>query len=218
MAGGVPVRRYHPWRQAPSFGADRSPAPSPPADAADDAALPNDADRASGGRGDRARRDAHRSPAPLRAAGGDAGVRAKEAPDPRPPQGRERDPGALRSVPDAPAGGTGGRDAALPPRGLEAPVSMARPDGGADLRRDSPARPRPSPRRPARAGRATKPHAVQARGAGADGLPAPAPREVLGAGVFGCPHLPDSHRHAGRGDGADGETHPVERAVSRAHG
>src|SRR2546428_12607470 len=66
MAGGGPVRRYHPWRQAPSLGADRSPAPAPPAAAEDDAALPNDADRASGGKGDRARRDAHWPPARLR--------------------------------------------------------------------------------------------------------------------------------------------------------
>src|SRR5437870_11874936 len=122
MAGGVPVRRYHPWRQAPSFGADRSPAPSPPADAEDDAALPNDADRASGGRGAGARSDAHRPPARLRPAGADGGVRPKEAPDPCPPQGRERDPGPLRSVPDPPAGRTGGSDAALSPRRSPAPV------------------------------------------------------------------------------------------------
>src|SRR5438132_2236312 len=181
MAGGVPVRRYHPWRQAPSFGNHRSPAPAPPAAAADDAALPNDADRASGGRGDRARRDAHWPPARLRPARADAGVRPKEAPDPRPPQGRERDPGALRSVPDSPARRAGGSAAALPPRGPQVAVPMACPDGGANLPHDSAARPRPSPRRPARAGRATNPHAADARGAGTDGVPAPAPCEVLGA-------------------------------------
>src|SRR2546428_2003735 len=52
MAGGVPVRRYHPWRQAPSFGNHRSPAPAPPAAAADAAGLSNDTRRASGERGE----------------------------------------------------------------------------------------------------------------------------------------------------------------------
>src|SRR5436309_14487057 len=216
LARGVPGRRYHPWRPPPSLGAGRSPAPTPPAAAADDAAVPNDADRASGGRGARARRDTHWPPARLRPAGADAGVRAKEAPDPRPPQGRERDPGALRSVPDSPARRTGGSDAALPARRSPAPVPMACPRGGAHIPRDSAARPRPSPRRPARAGRATKPHAAEARRAGADGVPAPAPREVLGARARGRLHLPDSHRRDGRGDRAAGQAPPVERAVSGA--
>src|SRR5207247_1695139 len=143
---------------------------------------------ATGARGRR------RTPDGLRPAGADGGVAAQEPPHPRPPQGRERDPGSLRSVPDPPARRTGGSDAALPPRRSPAPVPMAGQSGGAHIPRDSAARPRPSPRCPARAGRATKPHADQARGAGADGVPAPAPREVLGARVHGRPHLPDPHR------------------------
>src|SRR5437773_2571742 len=216
LAGGRLARGQHPRRQAAAVDGDRSPAPSPAAAAADDAGLPDLADRHAGGsgEGDGLRRDACRRPGRLCAAGADGGVREEAAPDPGPPQGRGRDPGRRRSVPDPPAGGAGRAEPPLPAREPQPSVQMAGAGGGADVPRHPAARPRLLSERPARAGRASKPHAGQTRRAGADRLPPSAPRAGRGAGVWRRPHVPDPYRRDGRGDPAVHQAHPVEGALT----
>src|SRR5438034_1003492 len=155
-----------------------------------------------------------RRPGRLCAAGADGGVREEAAPDLGPPQGRGRDPGRRRSVPDPPAGGAGRAEPPLPAREAQPSVQMAGAGGGADVPRHPAARLRLLSERPARAGRASKPHAGQTRRAGADRLPPSAPRAGRGAGVWRRPHVPDPYRRDGRGDPAVHQAHPVEGALT----